>query len=184
MAWAADRLCRLDQTDDRSTKPPAGGWLGFARSYGCLWWQGRSSIYAPRLLSRPMWPSPNDADGLAADLPAHRAAHHRAPGPRSLAERRRDVEQAVAFRAYSAGSFPNGVVHPLALDLLEKLELPTGRLRSKKLERIRAPRRTGDGFVFTVCDQAAGEVLSDLAWEPGDRSLGRAGPGRRAGWGA
>src|SRR5712671_3470746 len=38
----------------------------------------------------------DDADGLAADLTAYRAAHHRAPGPRSLAERRRDVEQTVA----------------------------------------------------------------------------------------
>jgi protein-tyrosine-phosphatase len=35
------------------------------------------------------------------------------------------------FKAYSAGSFPKGVVHPLAFDMLEKLRLPTGGLRSK-----------------------------------------------------
>jgi len=35
------------------------------------------------------------------------------------------------FRAYSAGSFPKGAVHPLALELLQKLHLPTGGLRSK-----------------------------------------------------
>src|SRR4029077_10585517 len=39
---------------------------------------------------------PDDADGLTADLAAHCAPHHRAPGPRSLTERRRDVEQPVA----------------------------------------------------------------------------------------
>jgi arsenate reductase len=62
------------------------------------------------------------------------------------------------FRAYSAGSFPKGAVHPLALDLLEKLELPTGRLRSKSWNEFARPGAPVMDFVFTVCDQAAGEV--------------------------
>jgi protein-tyrosine-phosphatase len=62
------------------------------------------------------------------------------------------------FRAYSAGSFPKGAVHPLALDLLEKLELPTGRLRSKSWNEFARPGAPGMDFVFTVCDQAAGEL--------------------------
>jgi arsenate reductase len=62
------------------------------------------------------------------------------------------------FQAYSAGSFPKGAVHPLALDLLEKLELPTGRLRSKSWNEFARPGAPVMDFVFTVCDQAAGEV--------------------------
>jgi arsenate reductase (thioredoxin) len=62
------------------------------------------------------------------------------------------------FRAYSAGSFPKGAVHPLALDLLEKLELPTGRLYSKSWNEFARPGAPVMDFVFTVCDQAAGEV--------------------------
>src|SRR5215472_9857072 len=50
---------------------------------------------APRDLAADV-AEPDDADGLAADLPAYCAAHHRAPGPRSLAKRLRDVKQAVA----------------------------------------------------------------------------------------
>jgi arsenate reductase len=45
------------------------------------------------------------------------------------------------FQGYSAGSFPKGAVHPLALDLLEKLQLPTGRLRSKSWNEFARPAR-------------------------------------------
>ena len=62
------------------------------------------------------------------------------------------------FKAYSAGSFPKGAVHPLALDLLEKLQLPTGGLRSKSWNEFARPGIPVMDFVFTVCDQAAGEV--------------------------
>ena len=62
------------------------------------------------------------------------------------------------FRGYSAGSFPRGSVHPLALSLLEDLMLPTGGLRSKSWEEFARPDAPVMDFVFTVCDQAAGEV--------------------------
>ena len=62
------------------------------------------------------------------------------------------------FRGFSAGSHPKGEVHPIALELLEQLHLPTEGLRSKAWEEFAAPGATPLDFVFTVCDNAAGEV--------------------------
>jgi len=62
------------------------------------------------------------------------------------------------FKAYSAGSFPKGAVHPLALDLLEKVHLETSGLRSKSWDEFARPAAPEMDFVFTVCDQAAAEV--------------------------
>ncbi len=62
------------------------------------------------------------------------------------------------FKGYSAGSFPKGAVHPLTLDLLERLRLPTHGLRSKSWNEYARPGAPVMDFVFTVCDQAAGEV--------------------------
>jgi len=62
------------------------------------------------------------------------------------------------FEAYSAGSFPKGAVHPVALDLLEKSHLPTGRLRSKSWDEFATPGAPQMDFVFTVYDQAANEA--------------------------
>lgn len=62
------------------------------------------------------------------------------------------------FRAFSAGSFPKGVVHPLALRLLNEVGLSTAGLRSKSWNEFAAPDAPAMDFVFTVCDQAAGEV--------------------------
>lgn len=62
------------------------------------------------------------------------------------------------FRAYSAGSFPKGQVHPMTLDLLRARGLPTGGLRSKSWDEFARPGAPVMDVVFTVCDQAAGEV--------------------------
>jgi arsenate reductase len=62
------------------------------------------------------------------------------------------------FKAFSAGSFAKGAVHPLALDLLEKAHLDTGGLRSKSWDEFAKPGAQEMYFVFTVCDQAAAEV--------------------------
>ena len=62
------------------------------------------------------------------------------------------------FKGHSAGSFPKGAVHPTALELLEKLHLPIRGLRSKSWNEFARPGAPLMDFVFTVCDQAAGEV--------------------------
>jgi protein-tyrosine-phosphatase len=62
------------------------------------------------------------------------------------------------FKGYSAGSFPKGAVHPLALELLDKLHLRTRGLRSKSWSEFARPGAPVVDFVFTVCDQAAGEL--------------------------
>ena len=62
------------------------------------------------------------------------------------------------FRAFSAGSFPKGAVHPMALELLRRHDLPIEGLRSKSWDEFAAPGAPAMDFVFTVCDQAAGEV--------------------------
>ncbi|MCY0093975.1 arsenate reductase ArsC [Hoeflea ulvae] len=61
------------------------------------------------------------------------------------------------FRAYSAGSQPKGTVHPLALDLLRRLNHDTGFARSKSWEEFADPGAPRMDFVFTVCDNAANE---------------------------
>ena len=62
------------------------------------------------------------------------------------------------FRGYSAGSYPKGNVHPMTLDLLRSLRLPVEGLRSKSWSEFAQADAPRMDFVFTVCDQAAGEV--------------------------
>lgn len=62
------------------------------------------------------------------------------------------------FRGFSAGSFPKGTVHPLALDLLRRLGLPSDGFRSKSWNEFAGPGAPAMDFVITVCDQAAGET--------------------------
>ena len=62
------------------------------------------------------------------------------------------------FKGYSAGSFSRGSVHPLAIKLLERLNLRTTGMRSKSWDEFAQPGAPKMDFVFTVCDQAAGEV--------------------------
>ena len=61
------------------------------------------------------------------------------------------------FRAHSAGSHPKGSVHPLALRLLRELGQETRGLRSKSWDEFARRGAPPLDFVFTVCDNAAGE---------------------------
>jgi arsenate reductase (thioredoxin) len=70
------------------------------------------------------------------------------------------------FKAFSAGSFPKGEVHPYALDLLERQNYPTEHLRSKSWNEFAAPGAEPLDFVFTVCDNAAGEVCPIWPGQP------------------
>jgi arsenate reductase len=62
------------------------------------------------------------------------------------------------FRALSAGSFPKGQVHPMAVELLKRMNLPSEGLRSKSWDEFASPAAPPIDFIFTVCDNAAGEV--------------------------
>jgi len=62
------------------------------------------------------------------------------------------------FAAHSAGSHPAGKVNPFALELLEKNRLPTAGLRSKNWDEFARAGAPKLDFVFTVCDNAAGET--------------------------
>jgi arsenate reductase len=70
------------------------------------------------------------------------------------------------FVAYSAGSHPAGKVNPYAIGLLEKNRLPTQGLRSKNWDEFAAPGASKMDFVFTVCDNAAGEVCPIWPGQP------------------
>jgi protein-tyrosine-phosphatase len=61
------------------------------------------------------------------------------------------------FRGYSAGSHPKGEVNLYALALLQKSQIATEGLRSKSWDEFAKPDAPQLDFVFTVCDQAAGE---------------------------
>jgi arsenate reductase len=61
------------------------------------------------------------------------------------------------FVGYSAGSRPAGRVNPIALELLQHMQLPTEGLRSKSWDEFAAEGAPSLDFVFTVCDNAAGE---------------------------
>lgn len=62
------------------------------------------------------------------------------------------------FKAYSAGSQPTGTVNPHAIDLLQRHNFPTDGLRSKNWDEFAAPGAPQLDFIFTVCDNAAGET--------------------------
>jgi protein-tyrosine-phosphatase len=70
------------------------------------------------------------------------------------------------FEAHSAGSHPTGKVHPMALELLERYNYPTVRLRSKSWDEFARPDAPALHFVFTVCDRAAGEVCPVWPGQP------------------
>ncbi len=61
------------------------------------------------------------------------------------------------FKAFSAGSQPNGTVNPYARDLLGHLNYDTADLRSKSWDEFAAAGAPKMDFIFTVCDNAANE---------------------------
>jgi len=62
------------------------------------------------------------------------------------------------FRAFSAGSHPKGEVHPMALEALHGLGFDTSGLRSKSWSEFSGAGAPEFDFIFTVCDNAAGEA--------------------------
>jgi arsenate reductase len=61
------------------------------------------------------------------------------------------------FKGYSAGSHPKGAVNPFTLEVLQRTHISTDGLRSKSWDEFARPDSPRLDFVFTVCDQAAGE---------------------------
>lgn len=70
------------------------------------------------------------------------------------------------FRAYSAGSHPGPGVNPVALTTLAAMHMPTDGYRSKDWAEFARPDAPALDFVFTVCDNAAGEVCPVWPGQP------------------
>ena len=85
------------------------------------------------------------------------------------------------FRAFSAGSHPKGAVHPLALALLERMGMSTEGLRSKAWDEFALTGAPLLDFVFTVCDNAAGEVCPVWPGQPMTAHWGQPDPAAVAG---
>jgi arsenate reductase (thioredoxin) len=85
------------------------------------------------------------------------------------------------FKGYSAGSFPKGEVHPMALDLLKQTGMPTERLRSKSWDEFSQPNAPVMDYIFTVCDQAAGEACPIWPGHPITAHWGLADPAAATG---
>lgn len=85
------------------------------------------------------------------------------------------------FRAYSAGSHPAGKVNPSAVELLQKKGIATEGLRSKSRDEFASPGAPALDFVFTVCDNAAGEVCPLWLGHPASAHWGVPDPAAVAG---
>ncbi|WP_298241645.1 arsenate reductase ArsC [uncultured Bradyrhizobium sp.] len=83
-----------------------------------------------------------------------------------LAESILRKDGAARFRAFSAGSAPKGAVHPLALRTLQAMDYPIDGMRSKSWLEFAAPDAPVMDFVFTVCDNAAGEACPIWPGQP------------------
>jgi arsenate reductase len=70
------------------------------------------------------------------------------------------------FKAFSAGSFPTGVVSPYAISFLQKIDLPVDGLRSKSWAEFASPDAPVMDYVLTVCDDVAGEQCPTWLGQP------------------
>ena len=85
------------------------------------------------------------------------------------------------FVAYSAGSYPTGRVHPLAVTMVEEMELPSAHMRSKFWQEFAGPAAPTLDFVFSVCDAAAGETCPQWPGQPMSAHWGIDDPATRVG---
>lgn len=85
------------------------------------------------------------------------------------------------FKAYSAGSAPSGRVNPRALELLTGLGYDVSDVRSKSWNEFALPGAPHMDFIFTVCDDAAGETCPYWPGHPVSAHWGIADPSRATG---
>ena len=85
------------------------------------------------------------------------------------------------FRAYSAGSQPKGRVNPATIALLQSLGYDTSGFRSKSWHEFARPGAPALDFVFTVCDNAAGETCPIWPGQPMTAHWGVPDPAEAAG---
>ena len=85
------------------------------------------------------------------------------------------------FKAFSAGSMPAGTVNAHVLELLQRNKMPTEGIRSKSWDEFASADAPKLDFVFTVCDQAAGEVCPVWPGQPMTAHWGLEDPAQVAG---
>lgn len=85
------------------------------------------------------------------------------------------------FRAFSAGSTPRGSINPAAAAMLADLGHPIDGLRSKSWDEFGAPGAPQMDYIFTVCDNAAGEACPVWPGHPANAHWGIADPAAVAG---